>query len=174
MPDDDRKHTRRYREVEQRALCIVERFAEIRKSAGLAVVAVHIAKQTGQLVEHRAVGTLDGVRDALADMLHQLVPIPTGTGDADDRHGQQPTSHQVVERRVDFLVTQIAGGAEYDECIGILALHILQSFFSMCPPKPSRIDDSSLSANSARPRDSKRAYNAALNTLAGTPTSMAA
>ena len=49
-----------------------------------------------------------------------------------------------------------------------------QAFFSRWPPKPKRIAESTLSANSACPREVKRANKAALKTLAGTPSSIAA
>src|SRR5690242_8567187 len=108
-------------------------------------------------------------------MLDELIAIPTRPRDADHRNGQQTAAHQVVQRRVDLFVTQVARRPEDHQCIGIAAVHHTHhSFFSICPPNPRRMDESNLSANSARPRDSNRAYNAALSTFAGTPTSIAA
>ena len=46
--------------------------------------------------------------------------------------------------------------------------------FSACPPNSLRMADSSLPANTSRPRDPKRAYSAAVRVGAGTPTSTAA
>ena len=52
--------------------------------------------------------------------------------------------------------------------------HYVPAGFSTCPPNSKRIAESSLSANSASPRELKRSYSAAVSTGAGTPSSMAA
>ena len=48
----------------------------------------------------------------------QLIEVPTGLGDADDRDVQPFVAHQPKQRREDLLVRQIAGGAEEDDRVG--------------------------------------------------------
>ena len=106
----------------------------------------------------------------------QLVEVPAGLGDADDRHvdalrrapGPAATGRSAcrrdrrwrrrrrARRRARRLISEPPAG------------------FSWWPPNSKRIADSSLSAYSASPRDSKRANSAALSTGAGTPSSIAA
>jgi hypothetical protein len=50
----------------------------------------------------------------------------------------------------------------------------LATVVSACPPNCERIADKILLAVVERPRESKREYNAALKTGAGTPSSIAA
>ena len=111
----------------------------------------------------------------IADSLDELSAGPAGLRDTDHRRLQPATAHQLVQRGKDLPVAQIAGGAEQHQRISLdrlavqaclhralahdllLARSHAQPLVSTWPPKPSRIAESNLSANSARPRDSKRA-----------------
>ena len=51
---------------------------------------------------------------------------------------------------------------------------VQSAFFSLWPPNPDRMADSTLPVNTPSPRDSNRSYRAAVMAPTGTPVSMAA
>ena len=67
--------------------------------------------------------------DAVARARAKLIDAPARLGDADDRHVQVAALHHRLQRREDFLVSQVARGAEKDECIGMRIVH-------ECPFRP--------------------------------------
>src|SRR5687768_14925893 len=88
-----------------------------------------------------------------------------------------PAAKDRVQRREDLFVRQVTGGTEQHQgiALGFVMVHECPPpCFSRWPPKPKRIALSTLFANSAEPRDSKRSNSAALSTCTGTPSSIAA
>jgi hypothetical protein len=116
--DDDREHARRDREVMNRMFRVAELFAERGERREVAVVAIDVLEEADQLRERRLVDTAV-LGEALARSVAQLIEIPPGFRDTDDRHGQPAGAHERLERRKDLLVRQVAGGAEEHERVGV-------------------------------------------------------
>ncbi len=53
----------------------------------------------------------------------QLVKVPAGLGDANDRHIEVATFDHRLQRREDFLVRQVPGRAEENQSIGLDITH---------------------------------------------------
>ena len=54
----------------------------------------------------------------------ELVEVPSGLGDADDRNVQRAALNHRLQRREDLLVGKIAGGAEEDQRVGMRLTHV--------------------------------------------------
>ena len=153
---------------------VAERLAQRVERRRVVVVAVDVAQQPAELGEGRAVEPAV-LLEAVARPRLELVEVPAGLGDADDRHVEVAALHHRLQRREDLLVGEVAGGAEEDERVGVRVAHrarplaSLAAGFSTWPPNSKRIADSSLSGKSASPRELKRSYSAAVSTGAGTP-----
>ena len=55
----------------------------------------------------------------------ELVQVPARLGHADDRHVEVAAFHHRLQRREDFLVGQVAGGAEKHQGVGTGIVHVL-------------------------------------------------
>src|SRR6185369_1720837 len=174
--DHGAEHAGRDGEVVERPLAVAQPLFEPLVSGGLAVVAVDVAQQLGELGEGVGVGAAAVLGDALPRTFDELVAIPAGARNADHRHGHPAALHQALQGGEDLLVGEVAGGAEEDEGVRLRALlgHYLASFFSTCPPKPKRMAESTRFWKSSSPREAKRSKRAAVSTCAGTASSMAA
>ena len=124
-------------EVVRRPLRRAELLAEGLKRGRVVVVAVHIAQQAAQLVERRGVESAV-VLEAVARPGPELVEVPAGLGHADDRHVEVAAFHHRLQRREDFLVGQIARGAEEDQGVGMgmSHRHVLSSAVTCWPISP--------------------------------------
>src|SRR6185437_3998255 len=120
----------------------------------VAVVAVVVAEQADETRHRTLIRRGDEILDAVAHPPGELFQAPPRAGHADHRHVEQSAAGEIVERRKNLSVAEVSGRAEEHQRIAVSPLH--QDFLSTWPPKPSRMAESSLSANSARPRDSKR------------------
>ena len=96
----------------QRPLRIAERPPQPVEGLAVGVVAIHVAQQPGEAAHRRRVRILDEFTQALAHPLGEPVDIGPLTRDADDRNVEQLPAHQLVERRVDLAITQVAGCPE--------------------------------------------------------------
>src|SRR5690349_12129407 len=65
---------------------------------------------------------------AVAHVVGQLFRVPSRARDTDHRYGKMSAPYQVVQSRIDLLETQISGGTEDHQGIGIVALHVTPSF----------------------------------------------
>ena len=154
MVDHDGKHARRNRQIIERALCRSERLAQSGESCQLAIVAIDVLQQASQALQHRRIGILLGLAHALLDVLDELGSRPARARNANHRHRQVPMAHQVVERGKYFARAQISGRTKDHQRIGGIRFH--QDLPSTWPPKPRRMAERTLFANSALPRESKR------------------
>ena len=139
-----REQAWRHREIVQRPLRLTKLLAQLGEGRGIVVVAVDIAQQRHQpllRLRVRAAVMLQAVCRACL----QLIQVPPGLGDADDRHVQSLVAHQTQQRREDLLVGQIAGGAEKDDRVGrrCSVMIAFTPVFSTWPPNAKRIADSS-------------------------------
>ena len=110
----------------RRPLRRAELLAKGLKRRRVVVVAVHIAQQAAQLVKSRSIDSAV-LLEAVARPGPELVEVPAGLGHADDRHIEVAALHHRLQRRENFLVGQIAGGAEKDQGIRMGIVH------SFCP-----------------------------------------
>ena len=132
------------------------------------------------VVDDLLVDVVDVLARRLPGVAAEVVVGPVAARHADDGHLQLAAPHEVVERREQLALGQVAGRAEQDEGVGRRLLPIAASLIgtlslrSTWPPKPARIADSTLSATSDRPRELNRWNSAADSTGTGTPSSIAA
>jgi hypothetical protein len=114
--DDGGEQRRRDRQVVQRALRVAELALERREGLRVGVVAVDVAQQREQLV----VGVVV-LGDRVVRALLEVVEIPTGLGDADDRHLEDAAADQRVQGGEDLLVREVSRRAEEDEGVAVVA-----------------------------------------------------
>ena len=107
---------RRDGEVVRRPLGRPELPAQGIERRRIAVVAVDIVEQAGQLLERRRIEPAVFFH-AVARAGTKLLEGPAGPGHTDHRHVELTALRQRLERRKDLLVGQIAGGAEKDQRI---------------------------------------------------------
>src|SRR5581483_6018881 len=163
---DGAEQHRRDGEIKRRLARAPQLPAQGLKRRRVFVVAVDVTQQPGQLVESRGLDAAV-LLDAVARPRAELIDLPAGFGHANDRHVEMAALDHRLQRRKNFLVGEIAGGAEKNQRIRMGSFHSLFPYrpdFSRCPPNSKRIAESSLSAKSASPRELKRSYRAALNT----------
>src|SRR5581483_7366828 len=90
----------------------------------------------------------------------EFLRLPGLPADADDGHLEATAAGQCLQRREDFLMGQIAGGAEEHKGVRRRRCrsHRVGSCpgVSACPPNSCRIADSTRPANCASPRELKR------------------
>src|SRR5205085_4487771 len=121
--DHDRKHARRNREVVKRPLRLAERLAQLGEGGALAIVAINVAQQADEARHRLLVAGRHECLETVAHAPRELLGLPAGARHPDDGHAEQPAAHQVIERRIDLAIAQIAGGAEQDNGIAIAPLH---------------------------------------------------
>src|SRR5579885_1634980 len=109
-------------EIVRRPLRRAERVADRLKRGRIVVVAIHIAEQTGELLECGAVEPAV-LFDALLRALAKLVYRPARPGHADHRHIEAAALDECLQRREDFLVSEVARGAEEDQRAGLRFIH---------------------------------------------------
>ena len=107
------EQARRDRQVEHRVLDALEALGQPLEGLRLPVVAAHVAEGGGEPSQHRLV---DGPRrrpPPTPGPGSSGLVVPVGGGDADDREAVELAPlGQVVERREELLVGQVAGGPE--------------------------------------------------------------
>ena len=92
---------------------------ELGEGGRIGVVAIDIAQLRRQLLEATGVEVAAALLDAVARALLQLVQGPARARHADDGNVEAVAADHGIERRKDFLVGQIAGGAEKNEGVGV-------------------------------------------------------
>ncbi len=130
-----------------RAGCASPNFpAERLKDRRVVVVAIHVAQQAAQFFKRRRIKPAVFLQAVFGPRL-ELVQIPARLGHADDRHVERAAFHHRLQRREDLLVSQVAGGPEEHQSVGMRSSFIASCLpvFSRCPPKPKRMAESSLS-----------------------------
>src|SRR3954453_9162549 len=65
---------------------------------------------------------------AVTHVIGQLFLVPSRARDTNHRYRKMSAPHEVVQSRIDLLETQVSGGTEDHQGIGIAALHITPSF----------------------------------------------
>ncbi len=119
------------------------------------VVAVDVAQKAAQLLGRRVVEEAV-LLEAVARAGAQLVDPPAGLGHPDHRNVEMAPLHHRLQRREDLLVSEVAGGAEEDQGVGVLAHLEPPPGFSRCPPKAKRMADSTRFSKSPSPRELNR------------------
>jgi hypothetical protein len=97
----------------RRTLGRAELFPDGMKRRRVFVIAVHVAEQTVQFVESRAIEP-SVFLDTVTRPCLELIEVPAGFGHADDRLVQVAAFGHCLQRRKNFLVSQISGGPEED------------------------------------------------------------
>ena len=123
--DDRLEHARRNGEVIERTAPFAERVPKLLECRLVAIVAADVVHQPGKLVEHLVVDLADGLLDAVAGPLAQLVDGPVVERHADHRLVQGAAPDHGVERGKDLLVRQVSCRAEKDERVRTGWLHLL-------------------------------------------------
>ena len=114
LPDHERKHARRNRQVVGRTRTPDQLRPELREGAGVVVVAVHIAQPRHQRRKRVLVFTAV-LRDRGVRAGDQLIPGPRRFGDAHHREIELAATRQSLKRRKNLLVGEVARGAEKHE-----------------------------------------------------------
>ena len=96
--------------------------AKLGKGACVAVIAIDIPQKTEELFKR---GLIDAavLLEALFGAGFQLIEVPAGLGDADDRQVESLIANQPLQSRENLLVRQIAGCAKKHKCIGMQSRH---------------------------------------------------
>ncbi len=116
-----REHRRRDRHVVDGnfRLVLVEAVLERLPRRRVGVVALDQVEPIAEPLEHVIVDLLHVLADRVGGVLPEVVVRPVATGDADDRHLELVAALHVVERREQLALSQVAGGAEQDEGVGV-------------------------------------------------------
>ena len=107
----------------QRSLGAVERGAQIGERPRILIIAVHVAQQLGESLEHGFVKR-PVRRDAVEGALPELIQIPAGLGHSDNWDVQPVPLHQRQQGGEDLLKGQIACGAEKHQRVGWFLLFV--------------------------------------------------
>src|SRR5216683_1918149 len=102
------------RQVVRWAPCSIEFFAKSCESLRLLVVAVNIAQQSDQLFESCGIDAAV-LLQAVFRPSTQLIEIPAGFGDADNRNVEMPALRHGLQRGENFLVSEVTCGAKENE-----------------------------------------------------------
>ena len=97
----------------RRTLGRAQLFADGLKGRRAFVIAVHVPKQSAQLFKSRGIQA-SVLLDAVTGPRLELVEVPAGFGHADHRLVQVAAFGHRLQRRKDFLVSQISGRPEED------------------------------------------------------------
>src|SRR5207237_5305741 len=100
-----------------------EGLAQRIERGALVVLAVHVAQQARKACHHRLLRRRHEGLQALAHARRELRGVPALARDPDHRHAQETAAHELIERRVDLAIAQIAGGPEQYHGITVTAFH---------------------------------------------------
>src|SRR5215470_280491 len=125
----------------RRPLRILEFFGDRLEGCAVRVVAVYVPKQAAQLVPRCRIDPPVFLQ-AVVRSRPELLGTPTRPGHADHRHVKVTTFDHRLQRREDFLVSQITRGAEEHPGVGmriaprppLFSAGSLAAAFSKCPP----------------------------------------
>ena len=109
--DDRAEEARRNRQIVRRMLRAAERLAKGDERRRVRVVAVDVVQESGQPGERRLVHAAE-LGEARARTLAKLIGGPARLRHPDDGHRQAAPADHALERGEDFLVGEIARGAE--------------------------------------------------------------
>src|SRR4029077_10502197 len=110
-------------EVVRRPLRGAELLSDRLKSRRVLIVTINIAQQTAELFESRGIDTSPVFLDTVARPRPELVDVPTGLSYADNRNVEVTPFQHRLQRREDFFVSKIAGGAEKNQRIRMGNVH---------------------------------------------------
>ena len=96
-----------------RMLRLAEPFAELGEGCGIGIIAVHILQHAHEFGESLGIEAAI-VFDAILRALFQLLKIPAGFGDANDRYVEVTALGKSLQSGKNLFVGQVAGGAEKD------------------------------------------------------------
>jgi hypothetical protein len=99
----------------RRSLRRVQLLADGLKGSRVFVVAINITQQSGQFVERRRLDFSAVFLDAVSRPRSKLINIPTCLGNPDNRHVEVAAFDHRLQRRKNFLVSEIATGTEEDQ-----------------------------------------------------------
>ncbi len=137
VPCGHREQARRYGQVMQRPLRVAKRLLQRLERGQVVVVAVDVLQPCRELRKDRlidlAAAILRRLRQAVVGALAQLLHAPARMRHADDRQVQSVAQHHRLQRGVDLLVGQVAGGAEKDQGIRALCRHSGRSLHGDLP-----------------------------------------
>ena len=97
----------------------VERGAQLVPGVLVGVVALDEVESRAERVDDGRIGTVDVLGDRLVGVLAELVVGPVAAGHADHGHLQHARAFELVQRREQLALGEVAGGAEQHECIGV-------------------------------------------------------
>jgi hypothetical protein len=140
---------------------------QLLEGRGIRVIAVHIAQLMRQVSRSSPSSKSPLFFDAVAGALLELVQRPAAARHADDRNVEAVAMHHGVEGGEDFLVGQIAGGAEKNKGIGLRVVALasrlssrrrrsISSIRSSASATPTKIQFRGRAAAAARVRARRR------------------
>ena len=91
-------------------------------SSRIIEIPVDVVQTARQLREHNRIECAMPFK-ALARALHELLRLPAGPADADDRHVQLTVRNEALQRRKNLLGGQISSGAKEHESVCQLCCH---------------------------------------------------
>ena len=116
----------------QRIFRAAQLLADLRKGRRISIIAIDVAKAAEQ------VGKTFGVDAAV--LLHavfgarlELIEIPAGLGDSDDRAGQFAALGQPLQGGKDLLVSQVSRGSEEYQGVGFRLIHLTTFLCGLYP-----------------------------------------
>src|SRR5271165_4397340 len=118
------EHDRRDREIVRRPLASLQFLAESLEGTEIVIVSIDIAQQGRELLECRGIDSAMFF-EAIVSARLELIERPPSFGDADDRHIQMPAFNHSLQGGKDFLVCQVAGRSEENQCVGMGIAHNL-------------------------------------------------
>ena len=96
----------------------IERVGELLPGGTVGVVALDQVEVLHQPIDHGWVGILDRLDDRRAGVLAERLVGPVAAGHADHRELELTVPFEVVERREQLALGEIAGGAEQHQRVG--------------------------------------------------------
>src|SRR4029077_13196912 len=96
-----------------------EQLSQSGKRGWIVVIAIDVIELRHEFREHGVIQPASLRQNAAASAFMELVKGPSGVCDPNDGNSQGPASDQVVQRREDLLVGEIASNTEEDESVGL-------------------------------------------------------
>ena len=106
------------------------------ESRWILVVAVDVAEQRQELVEGSRIDSTSVGRQAVPRSCSQLIEVPARLCDSDHGDAQMAALRHRLQRRKDFLVREVSGGAEEHERIRRRWRHDLEPSFLTATKAP--------------------------------------
>jgi hypothetical protein len=116
-------------------LCPIEFLTDGLKGGRVLVISVHIAQQIVELLGSGGINSTV-LFQAVVGPRPELLDVPTRFGNTDNRHIKVAALYHCLQCRKNLLVSQVAGGAEKYQGIGMETAHCHSPFRSVARVSP--------------------------------------